>query len=476
MGRGSRSTVALRMSFLPFGSNLTAAMIFRSLLLLLVLLSACTPALIPDATPTRVLMADPTSSPSPTPVWELSTPTTQAVLSQQPGSILALTHQRLDGNRLVTGSGGKPTELLDIPLSGKPLWVVAAPAPSGSVWVAALEDGQVQAFRVVGDTFSEISLNVSKLPAGMPPVLEIVGERIELISPALDASPSTNPIVLEDGAQASIDADGQLRLIRQEVTYTLAADALPDARILSDGEGRLLFLSTPTTEYPHGVLGDEYEAKTITLVNAIDTPEILRIIQIDPGDVIEGIAPIWVDLDSDGSREIILTQSNANSGARLVVYHEDGSLFASGEPIGQGFRWLHQLAVGQFIDGGFQEIAAIRTPHIGGVLEIYAVEEDRLVIQAELGGYSAHQIGSRNLDSVLAADFDGDGQIEIVVPDQSQTTLVGIQLTNNALKAVWEVPIGARLSTNLAAVILSDGRLTLGVGHESHRLRVWIQK
>ncbi len=455
---------------------LSTPIIFRAFLSLLVFAGGCTSVPANLSTLTQEAGVAPTLTPPPDPTWTLPAPVIETDPEQGSGSEIAITNQRLDGNRLVTGSGGMPTQPIDIPLLGKPLWIVAAPVSSGSVWAAALEDGQVQAFQVVGDRVSEITLNFSRLPAGMPPVLQVAGERIALISPALVASASTNPIVLEDGAQAYIDADGQLRLIRLEVAHTLAVDALPDARILSDGEGRLLFLSTPTSEYPHGVLGDEFEAKTITLVNASDAPHIMRVIQIDPGDVIEGIAPLWVDLDGDGEREIIVTQSNARSGARIVVYREDGSLFATGESLGQGFRWRHQLAVGQFIEGGPLEIAVIRTPHIGGVIEIYAVEQDRLVIRAELSGYSSHQIGSRNLDGALAADFDGDGQIEIVVPDQSQTVLAGIQSINHELEIVWEAPVGGRLSTNLAAVMLSDGRLALAVGQEANTLRIWMPK
>ena len=271
------------------------------------------------------------------------------------------------------------------------------------------------------------------LPPGMPPVLRVIGNQVELLSPSPNASTSTHPIWLEDGAQAYIDVLGQLRLIRGDDTYTQEVNALPDARILLDEAGRLLFLSAPTEQYPHGVLGDTLEATTITLVDTTIDPYSIREIQIDPGDVIEGIAPIWVDLDGDGEREIIVTQSNADTGARVVVYREDGSLFASAEPIGQGFRWRHQLAVGQFIEGGLQEIAVIRTPHISGVIEIYALEGDRLEIMGVLGGYSSHQIGSRNLDSSLAADLNGDGRIEVITPDQSLTTLAGIQTINDTL-------------------------------------------
>ena len=446
---------------------------FLAIILSLVLVAGCTPSPTPESIPEQRSTAVPASTTSPVSTLELPAPTAEATLVQEAESMIALTNQRLDGNRLAVGSGRMPAEPLDIPLLGKPVWLVGVPVLDGSLWVATLESGQVQAFQIEDKEVFDIELNPSMLPPGMPPVLRVDGNHVELLSPSPDASASTHPIWLKDGAQAYIDLQGQLRVLRHEDTYTLAVNALPDARILSDEAGRLLFLSDPTEDYPHGVLGDTLEATTITLVEPKIDPHVIREIQIDPGDVIEGIAPIWVDLDGDGEREIIVTQSNADTGARIVVYREDGSLFASGEPIGQGFRWRHQLAVGQFIEGGSQEIAVIRTPHIGGVIEIYALEGNRLEIKAVLSGYSSHQIGSRNLDSALAADLNGDGQIEIIAPDQSQTTLAGIQTMDDALQVVWEAPIGGKLSTNLAPVPLSDGRLALGVGHDGNILRIW---
>ena len=57
---------------------------------------------------------------------------------------------------------------------------------------------------------------------------------------------------------------------------------------------------------------------------------------LDPPSVIENLAPIWTDLDGDGNREIILTQSNTAEGAKIVVYTEDGKILAVGPPIGKG--------------------------------------------------------------------------------------------------------------------------------------------
>jgi hypothetical protein len=114
-----------------------------------------------------------------------------------------------------------------------------------------------------------------------------------------------------------------------------------------DESGRLLFLSEPTRDYPHAVLGDDLEATGITLVNTQTLPPQITEITAQGGDVIEGIAPLWADPNDDGTREIIVTQSNSQDGARLVLYSEDGSLMAASTPIGQGFRWRHQLAVGR---------------------------------------------------------------------------------------------------------------------------------
>ncbi|MFN2195325.1 MAG: hypothetical protein ACK2UW_04295 [Anaerolineales bacterium] len=401
-------------------------------------------------------------SPVETPVLRLEAP------------FLGLTVPRLDGNRLLAGTGASLENPLDIPLAGEPRWVVAAPVPDGSVWVVALTSGQLQSFQIVQGQVQELQLNLASLPAGMPPALLIDGDIPALLVPPPDAAPFTNPISLPDETLVYLDTLGQLRLVRQAEVTTLAVDALPDARLLADEYNRLLFLSGPTDQYPHGALGDQIEAAAITLVDlGQETPE-TRVIEIEPGDVIEGLTPLWADLDGDGQREIIVTQSNAATGSRLVAYREDGSLLASGAPIGAGFRWQHQLAAGQFIPGGPLEIAAVRTPHLGGVIEIYALSGDQLEIVAELGGYSSHQLGSRNLDGALAADGNGDGQLEVILADQAQTSLAGIQLGEGGLSTVWETPIGGSLRTNLAALTLPRGRLALGVGHSGNMLRLWL--
>ena len=451
-------------------------------LLLMIALASCTSAPVPILTTTPELIqtarritqpaietatpADPTVDPTfPAP--------TITVSNQAEETFVALSYQRLDGNRQTQSIGGQIHNWVDVPLKSKPSWVVAAPLEDSSIWAVALENGQVQVFKVNDQEWTEVTDPAFRLPVGTPPVLVVTGANFHLLSQPADASPLTHPVLLPGGDLAYIREDGRVRIIGRDDSWLIAVNALSDARLLSDGANRLLFLSQPTDQYPHGVLGDAIEATGFTFVDISSTPPMIHEISIAAGEVIEGIAPIWSDLDGDELREVVVTQSNAQDGARIVAYNEDGSILASSSPIGQGFRWVHQLATGQFIPGGLLEIAAVRTPHIGGVVEIYQLVGDKLVVQAALRGYSSHQIGSRNLDSALAMDLNNDGQVEIVLPDQAQTSLAGIQYTQNELGVVWTGASGGKISTNLTACALPNGNFVLGVGVEGGWLRIW---
>jgi hypothetical protein len=73
-----------------------------------------------------------------------------------------------------------------------------------------------------------------------------------------------------------------------------------------------------------------------------------------------------------------------------------------------------------------------------------------------------------------AGDFDGDGRVELMLPNQAMTELGGIRRTEAGAEVSWTVPVGGRMSTNLAAVSLSDGGLAIGVGREDKVLRLWL--
>ena len=191
------------------------------------------------------------------------------------------------------------------------------------------------------------------------------------------------------------------------------------------------------------------------------------------GDVVEGISPIWTDLDGDGTREILITVSNSRVGARLVVLNDAGDPVAFGPAVSRGSRWIHQLAAAPFGPSGELEVADVVTPHIGGTVEFYRLEEDSFRVVAKVPGFRTHAIGSRNLDMAVAGDFDGDGRIKLLVPNQAMDEIGGIRRTEEGAEIAWTLPIDGKVSTNLAAVPSNSGGLTLGVGRDDGVLLVW---
>jgi hypothetical protein len=389
----------------------------------------------------------------------------------------AVTYNRQDGNRIVAGKGGLSSLPVEATLSGTPEWIVGVPLEDKVVIYVVLVDGRVQAFELNSNlTILEIPANISTLHPGTPPALASDGVTAFLIKPPEDISPFTHPVLLDNGSLVYIDIKGDLILTNAGTTSQFKVNALPDSRILMDELGRLLFLSNPTSDYPHGVLGDALEARSITLIDPNRKPVKIKEFKIDPADVIEGIAPLWVDLDGDGVREIIVTQSNINVGARIVVYNQEGEVIAQSDPIGQGFRWLHLIAATQIVNDDILDLVVVRTPHIGGVLEIYELTEGKLEISTSLKGYSSHQIGSRNLDASLVTDVNADRIPEIVLPDQSQQNLSALQITDAEWTEIWRVPLNEKLTTNLMGVYSLHFGLVLGVGTEENKLMLWVLK
>ncbi|NDJ53459.1 MAG: hypothetical protein GYB68_10290 [Chloroflexi bacterium] len=386
----------------------------------------------------------------------------------------AVPAHRLDGNRLVEGQGRLPDATpRDLSLNGTPNWVVAAPLGDDTLWVVVLNTGEVQAFRLNSEQVQSVALNVDQLPAGMPPLLRMQGEQAELIVPPEDASNRSHPTPLPDGRLVYVAGSGDLVIWDGETELGRIADLnlQPDARLLVDEAGRILTQTQATDRYAHGIMGDDLEGGEIALFD--QGGGLLWTVGAEPPFVFEAISPIWEDLNNDGQRDIVATRAGPGSGAQLVVFDERGDEVATGEPIGQGNRWRHKIAVGPFGPNGEVELVDVLTPHLGRVAEFFQWQGDRLVRVADVPGYTTHIIGSPNLDMGIAGDFNGDGQIELVAMNPDSTELAGIQRTVNGAAAIWQVPVGGRISSNLAAVQDVEGRLWLAVGHRDGVLRIW---
>lgn len=392
---------------------------------------------------------------------------TQIATLEPETTILGTTQNNLLGNHLVHGSIDlKTASILDIPIDSEPLWLVSVPFNEGALFVAVMDNGATQAFKISGNAYEPYDISPAQLPPGTPPLLAISGSNIQLILPPEDASPFTNPLLINNKL-AYIATNGDLVLGDSKAQTRLPINALPDARIVIDENERLLILTQPTNRYDHGVLGDDMEASGIALVDTQPGLRVIRTIPIEAPDVIEGISPIWADLDDDGVRDIIVTLSNSQSGARIVAFREDGTVLAESPTLQIGYRWRHQIAVAAFGITTQPTLVSIRTPHIGGVIEFFQFNDGKLEIVAEVPGFSSHSIGSRNLDSAIAGDFNNDGINELLAPDQIHSNLGVIAYDG----VITVLPLDGVLTSNLSATVV-DGKLIIGAGTKGN-LRIW---
>ena len=396
--------------------------------------------------------------------------------SESPATSAGYTHIQPDGNRVLHGAGNLPElEPLDIQLDGVPKWITAVSHNNSTIWAVVLADNRIQMFEVNGRNVKNLFDVVdNEAPTFLqsidaPPHLQTVGGNPMLLQPPTIDSGPTHPIMLPDGKLAFISEDG---LTVGEQTLT-DIEPMPDARLLQDENGRILLLTDPTDRYAHGVLGDSIEAASIALLETTPNLEISTTIPIPEPRVIEGIAPIWVDWNGDGTREIIVTLADRDLGAQIVLYDEQGNQLAKGPAIGQGSRWRHQLAVAPFGPNGELELVDVLTPHIGGVVEFYQWQGERLEIVAQVRGYTSHVIGSRNLDLAVAADWDGNGRYQLLLPNQRRTELGAIQRTADGAEVTWALPIDGEMVTNLMGITLEDGALAVGLGRADGTLRIW---
>ena len=385
------------------------------------------------------------------------------------------THGGPSGNRVAGGEGRLPeTRPMDVDLGGEPVWVVGVPLGEGTGWVVALNSGRLEAFRIP-DEGAEVEpwlVVPDELPPGAPPLVVAEGERLRLVSSQESApSPLTHPVPAGERL-LGVDAAGDLSVEPGDDT---GVAALPDARVARGEDGTLAVASDPTAAYDHGVLGDEVEAGSITLLREEPGgPKVSGRILPAFGGVFETQAPMWFE-DPSGRELLAVTESDAKLGSRISAYAPDGSLALAGPPVGEPMKWRHLLAAGPFGPNGEVELAVTRTPHVGGVIEFYRpnLDEGTLEISATLPGYSTHTLYTRNLDAARAGDLDGDGAWEVLVPDRFGTGLAAIRHTQNGAEEAWKLPIGDTLTTNVSSATDDEGRLSVAVGRADGVLRIW---
>ena len=244
--------------------------------------------------------------------------------------------------------------------------------------------------------------------------------------------------------------------------------AIPDARVTVGARNiQEAWLTRPTRRYDHAILGDDIEAGGLAAKDARGRKVELI---LPEREVFEDRMARLVDLDGDGNDEMVVVRTRREKGASLAVYAVRGAreserimLLAESAPIGRPHRWLNPAAAADFDGDGRMEIAWVETPHIGGTLKVARLEGNgdnrTLVPVAKLAGFSNHRAGSGELQEAVTFDWDGDGRPDIILPDAERKRLQVVALKGGRLKVIDSMEIGGEIdSPILAADLDGDGR------------------
>lgn len=235
---------------------------------------------------------------------------------------------------------------------------------------------------------------------------------------------------------------------------------MPDEVLVTGARNiRQAWYRLPTDRYDHGVLGDAVEAGGLGLRMDDDRVETLS---LSKDAVFEDRVPRIVDIDGDGVDEVVAVKSYLSAGAALAVIETSDRglrLAAESEPIGTTYRWLNPVGVGDFDNDGRNEIAAVITPHLGVILRLFEWRDDKLVEDGEQWGFSNHASGSPEQGLGAIADVNGDGVVDLIVPDGSRVDLRVVTFKGGKFKELAKIANADSIGLAVIAQDLNgDGR------------------
>lgn len=230
------------------------------------------------------------------------------------------------------------------------------------------------------------------------------------------------------------------------------ADGIPGGHVgtAASGEGiQRAWYSEPADRYPHGALGDGIEGGALMAEDLYGRDYIVR---LGPTEVFEDLTPRVVDIDGDGSNEVIAIRSSVRSGAAVVVYGLSGSRLierAATEPIGRPNRWLNIAGIADFTGNGQLDIAIVKTPHIGGRLEILAWSRNELKVVDSADGFSNHVFGSQDQGLSAVASVDGDRIPDLILPSAARDAMRMVTAAGGKIRDIARLPLPGRVVTTI---------------------------
>ena len=205
----------------------------------------------------------------------------------------------------------------------------------------------------------------------------------------------------------------------------------------------------PTDRYTHGVLGDaiEWAQLRITTGDGSAEPRVYDI-RLPQDRVFEDVAPRLADLDNDGTPEVIVVETHANTGAQLAIYDETGKI-ASTPHIGTRNRWLAPIGAGDLDGDGHVEIAYIDRPHLARTLRVWRFIDGGLVEIAAGAGLTNHRIGERDIGGGIRDCGQGP---EMITANADWSRVIATRLVAGQLQAS---DIGAHVDRGSFATALA---------------------
>lgn len=219
-------------------------------------------------------------------------------------------------------------------------------------------------------------------------------------------------------------------------TVPAATDTIPHGTVALAAEGSVgisaAWLAAPTDRYPHGVLGDLIEGGTLAV---IDDTGIEQRVVLPVDRVFEDLTPRIADVTGNGRNDVVVVESQAETGASLAVYSMNGdklSKIAATPHIGLPSRWLAPAGIADFDDDGVADVAYVETPHLGGTLRFWSFRGGRERLLASAPGFSNHRIGEPFISGGLR---DCGAGPELVLPDFAWRRTLTVRVTYGAVES-----------------------------------------